>query len=501
MGPISPDMLASLLRSSNRESDALDNEALRQLILNAGTSPSPNLQDAHGNAGGSPATFESGLSRSGLCGADLLRSSHASILGSPALSAPCVRGAASSDEIAIAFDRLRQEEDLLAVARLVQQRERDHQRISRSILLDEYLTSALLPNQMYSAPTAAPPSAALSNAAISAGLRAPGLAIQDTSNLSQGLMYQASSLSSLRAHGVPSSMLLSSPAPRIDPRTSNFSFQQQMGALKIPGAGHEMHADQAIKVTVDSKPQPVPSPRAKLPIKQNCANPGEASETLTLLGATQRSKSDPYIDASLIEDPFLNGGKTVASVGEGKVASATPSCGYNSFPNKVYRMLQEARDQDEESIVSFLPHGRGFLVHDVSRFVSEIMPRYFPGQKRWSSFGRQLNLYGFCRVTHGRDMGSYYHELFLDGHPNLCRYMRRVGVPKDAVDRRRVKLPTGDDPNFYAMPPVRPPVGDPTKAPAQNAACCIGSKKDVGVTAADRSESFASGGMASKHDE
>lgn len=32
--------------------------------------------------------------------------------------------------------------------------------------------------------------------------------------------------------------------------------------------------------------------------------------------------------------------------------------------------------------------------------------------------------------------------------------MRRVGAPS-GVDRRRYKLPEGEDPDFYAMPKVR----------------------------------------------
>ena len=55
------------------------------------------------------------------------------------------------------------------------------------------------------------------------------------------------------------------------------------------------------------------------------------------------------------------------------------------------------------------PSGRAFCIHRPRRFISDIMPRYF-STTRMSSFQRQLNLYGFRRITEGRDKGGYFHE-------------------------------------------------------------------------------------------
>jgi hypothetical protein len=40
-------------------------------------------------------------------------------------------------------------------------------------------------------------------------------------------------------------------------------------------------------------------------------------------------------------------------------------------------MLEEVGDSQESRIVSFLPHGRAFMVHDVDAFVKTVLPRYF----------------------------------------------------------------------------------------------------------------------------
>jgi HSF-type DNA-binding len=75
------------------------------------------------------------------------------------------------------------------------------------------------------------------------------------------------------------------------------------------------------------------------------------------------------------------------------------------------------------------------------------------------SFTRQLYLWGFVRVSSGPDAGAFWHELFLDGHDQLLRYMRRVGAPQGVKeDRRKTIHRFGIDPDFYAMePPLRCP--------------------------------------------
>mmetsp|Transcript_30990 Transcript_30990/g.45969 ORF Transcript_30990/g.45969 Transcript_30990/m.45969 type:complete len:410 (-) Transcript_30990:141-1370(-) len=81
------------------------------------------------------------------------------------------------------------------------------------------------------------------------------------------------------------------------------------------------------------------------------------------------------------------------------------------FPNKLMFILEESEKNGEEEIISFLPHGKSFAVHDIDRFVEEVMPRHFQTLK-YSSFVRQLNFYGFRRVSEPDGSYAYFHENF-----------------------------------------------------------------------------------------
>lgn len=49
-----------------------------------------------------------------------------------------------------------------------------------------------------------------------------------------------------------------------------------------------------------------------------------------------------------------------------------------SFPEILYDIVS---DPDTDDICSWLPHGKGFMIHDKIRFGNEILPKYFDGSK------------------------------------------------------------------------------------------------------------------------
>ena len=122
------------------------------------------------------------------------------------------------------------------------------------------------------------------------------------------------------------------------------------------------------------------------------------------------------------------------------------------FPVKLHLMLSRVEEEDLGHIVSWQPHGRCFLVHKPKEFVDEIMPTYFR-QSKLTSFQRQLNLYGFSRITAGRDRGGYYHELFLRNKLFLCQNMTRMRIKGTGI---KGKANPSSEPDFYCMPPIVP---------------------------------------------
>ena len=190
------------------------------------------------------------------------------------------------------------------------------------------------------------------------------------------------------------------------------------------------------------------------------------------LGTVLPRRSDPLIDVSKLQGPAPT--DEAFRRNKGGVAE--------TFPEKLHRMLTQTAATSSH-IASWANHGRAFFIHDTEAFATELMPQYFCGQGKWSSFARQLRLYGFLRIHAGPDTGAIYHALFLRGRPELCSCMRRVGAPRGRLESRKAvsggncheskgssstsveeatplavfktgAVREGAAPNFYAMDPL-----------------------------------------------
>jgi hypothetical protein len=78
-----------------------------------------------------------------------------------------------------------------------------------------------------------------------------------------------------------------------------------------------------------------------------------------------------------------------------------------TFPVKLHMILSNPEFED---IVGWLPHGRSWRILQQKAFEEKVIPLYFR-HGRYSSFARQVNGWGFRRITHGSDYNSYYHEV------------------------------------------------------------------------------------------
>lgn len=176
-----------------------------------------------------------------------------------------------------------------------------------------------------------------------------------------------------------------------------------------------------------------------------------------------------------------------------------------TFPMKLHALLEDQEqqrqqqqasatepdtndDENDTRVIGWLPHGRAFCIYDRHRFWTELMPLYFEHQTEFSSFQRQLNIYGFLRLpntnnTHHRlntrcqppnnpaspthatttpthassPLYCYYHELFLRGRGATT-------IPRPTRARHAVRRSYDPDtqPRFERFPPSFGPVANAT---------------------------------------
>lgn len=155
-----------------------------------------------------------------------------------------------------------------------------------------------------------------------------------------------------------------------------------------------------------------------------------------------------YHDHSRDEPPPKEEGMGCSNSSNGKMKARKHRDSATLFPLRLHKLLSMVETEGLSSIISWQVHGRAFKMHKPKEFVEKLMPIHFH-QTKMASFRRQLNLYGFLRITQGRDKGAYYHEFFLRGMNFLsskCIRQRVKGTMVKAVSN------PGTEPDFYSMP-------------------------------------------------
>ena len=102
-----------------------------------------------------------------------------------------------------------------------------------------------------------------------------------------------------------------------------------------------------------------------------------------------------------------------------------------TFPMRLHAILADTSISD---VVSWLPHGKAFVVLNPDVFTTQVLPRYISTENgtssskssttpKYPSFTRKLNRWGFKQVSRGGDAGAFSHDLFQRDYPELCRSM------------------------------------------------------------------------------
>ncbi|KAG1756846.1 uncharacterized protein EDB91DRAFT_1262399 [Suillus paluster] len=102
-----------------------------------------------------------------------------------------------------------------------------------------------------------------------------------------------------------------------------------------------------------------------------------------------------------------------------------------AFLQKLYEMVNDPSDHD---LIRWSDTGDSFFVLDQERFASEVLGRWFK-HKNFSSFVRQLNMYGFHKIPHlqqgvlrsdtDTEFWNFEHPHFLRGQPDLLCLIQR----------------------------------------------------------------------------
>lgn len=111
------------------------------------------------------------------------------------------------------------------------------------------------------------------------------------------------------------------------------------------------------------------------------------------------------------------------------------------FPWKLHVLLAHTESKGWTDIVSWLPEGTAFKVHDKKRFEQYIMPKFFK-TTTYKSFQRNCNIWGFETKTRGFETGFLFHPYFQKGKSDLCNRMVRGGKETPVVFNEKAEAIT-----------------------------------------------------------
>ncbi len=100
-------------------------------------------------------------------------------------------------------------------------------------------------------------------------------------------------------------------------------------------------------------------------------------------------------------------------------------------------------------IVSWLPDGDAFAIHDKKRFAAEVLPLFFKGSIKFSSFTRRLKRWKFLfgpTASKSKSSTMYYHPLFKRNEVDKCIGMKpehQVNKNKKVSENTSFEITTG----------------------------------------------------------
>ena len=100
-----------------------------------------------------------------------------------------------------------------------------------------------------------------------------------------------------------------------------------------------------------------------------------------------------------------------------------------NFPARLHHLLTMSENNEGENdisnIISWLPHGKSWIIHDKREFAMVLLRPHF-NFNRFETFSYHVRAWGFQLMKDGPEVNSYYNEKFIRGKPRLVESMERI---------------------------------------------------------------------------
>ncbi|KAA8532469.1 hypothetical protein F0562_032502 [Nyssa sinensis] len=105
----------------------------------------------------------------------------------------------------------------------------------------------------------------------------------------------------------------------------------------------------------------------------------------------------------------------------------------SSIPPFLLKCYEMVDDQSTDELISWSSTDDGFIIWNASEFSSELLPKYFK-HSNFSSFIRQLNIYGFRKID--TDRWVFANDGFMKGQKHLLKNISRRKQTQGLVQRK-----------------------------------------------------------------